>query len=249
MVSKLGEQLDGISLTKEGKKPLKEALFLTDLRKAIELEHHVRGAILEILRRGIPDKLTLMSTDPKTKSRIVERKQVSRDALSITEIVKMSKDHLDVIDLTRNQVNHHLPKMLDEEFVIRYGTLTTGKRETDYYRRIARVYVVTMETPNLGADFLRERESKRIKRIIKTANFSLSDDDVEELVETRIKIELLQDKWRTKIAKLLDNDVMEPDVTEMYHWLIDAYSVGSDEYLKLLQYFRKIMFQNLGDDE
>ncbi len=249
MVSKLGEQLDGIALTKEGRRPLDEALFLTDLHKAIELDHPVRRAVIEILRRGIPDKITEKSNDPKTGSKIVERKRVSRDALSITEIVKMSEDHLDVLNLTRNQVNHHLPKMLEEGFLIKYGTLTTGKRVTDYYRRVAKLYVVTMETPNLGADFLRERESKRIKRIIKSANFDLSNEDVKELVETRIKIELLQDKWRTKMAKLIDHDVTDPDVVEMYHWLIDAYSIGSEEYLKLLKHFRKILFQNFEEDE
>ncbi len=242
MDAQLGDSITGIEVTREGAVLQKEALFLTDSEKALELDHPVRRAIIAILGRGIPDRITIEKTDQVTKEKVRERVPINRDIMSITEIVKMSEEHLDIINLTRNQVNHHLPKMIDEGFLIHFGTLTTGDRTTAFYRRAAKQYVVTMETPNLGADFLREREQKRLSHSLNLFDLELSKEEVTELIDLRVKVELLQDKWRTKIASLIKKDVTEPEIVSIYHWMLEAYSIGSDEYVKLLRRFREILF-------
>ncbi|UCE11403.1 MAG: hypothetical protein JSW61_05575 [Candidatus Thorarchaeota archaeon] len=241
----LGDGISGILVTDEGKKDQKQAMFLTDPQKAIELDHPARRAIIRILSRGVPDRITLQSVDKESGEKTLERTSVLRNILSITEIVKMSEEHIDIMELSRNQVNHHLPKMIEEGFIIRYGTLKTGKRTTDYYRRAAKQYVITMETPNLGADFLRKRETEQIQRTLKSFNLDIPSDKVKELIELRVGIELMQDKWRTKIANMVREDVTDPDVTAMYHWLLNAYSVGDSEYLKSFKRIRDILFENV----
>ncbi|MHA1904989.1 MAG: hypothetical protein ACXABL_14265 [Candidatus Thorarchaeota archaeon] len=245
----LGDGVSGIEITDEGKQDQKQAIFLTDLEKAFELDPPVRRAILRILGRGVPDRITTQSVDKKTGEKNLERTSVVRDVLSITEIVKMSEEHLDIMDLTRNQVNHHLPKMIREGFIIKIGTLTTGKRTTDYYRRAAKQFVITMETPNLGTDFLRKRETEQIQRTLRSFNLDIPAKKVQELVELRVKIELMQDKWRTTIANMVREDVTEPDIVAMYHWLLDAYSIGDSEYLKAFRRVRDILFGSLEDGQ
>ncbi|MDF1538542.1 MAG: hypothetical protein P1Q69_06535 [Candidatus Thorarchaeota archaeon] len=244
----IGDSIKGIKITKEGKREQKQAVFLTDPQKAIELDHPVRRAIIQILSRGIPDRITVQSTDPLTNELALERVRIERDILSVTEIVRMSEEHLDILTITRNQVNHHLQKMIDEEFLIHFGTLTTGKRTTDYYRRVAKQYVITMETPNLGEDFLRKRETGRLQRTLGLFNIELSKEEINELIEIRVKLELMQDKWRTKIAGMIQNDVTDPEITDTYHWMLEAYSIGSDEYLKLFRRFREILFGEMEDE-
>ncbi|MHA1958112.1 MAG: hypothetical protein ACW968_14415 [Candidatus Thorarchaeota archaeon] len=246
MKTNLGDGISGIKMTDEGQQDQKQAIFLTDLQRAFELDHPVRRAILLILSRGVPDRITTQSVDKVTGKKILERISIVRDVLSITEIVKMSEEHLDIMDLTRNQVNHHLPKMIKEGIIIKIGTLTTGKRTTDYYRRAAKQFVITMETPNLGADFLRKRETEQIQRTLRSFNLDIPAKKVKELVELRVKIELMQDKWRTIIANMVREDVTEPDIVAMYHWLLDAYD---SEYLKAFRRVRDILFGSLEDGQ
>ncbi|MHA1908337.1 MAG: hypothetical protein ACW98Y_13645 [Candidatus Thorarchaeota archaeon] len=248
MSAQIGDSIAGIKITKQGKREQKQAIFLTDPQKALELDSPVRRAIIQIFSRGIPDRITVESRNPDTKEKTIERIPITRDILSVTEIVKMSDEYLDLPVLTRNQVNHHLPHMLREGFLIHFGTLRTGKRSTDYYRRVAKQYVVTMETPNLGADFLRIRESQKLDRSLGHFNIKLSKKEIDELIEIRVKLELMQDKWRTKIANLIQDDVTDPDIVDTYHWMIEAYAIGSDGYLKLFRRFREILFGQMEDE-
>ncbi|MFW9919711.1 MAG: hypothetical protein ACFFED_08940 [Candidatus Thorarchaeota archaeon] len=242
METPLGDSIAGIKITKKGKDAQQQAIFLTDAEKALELDHPVRRAIVTVMDRGIPDRVTIETVDELSTKKVMERVPISRDIMSITEIVKMSREHLDILSLTRNQVNHHLPKMMEEGFLIHFGTLRTGKRTTDYYRRTAKQYVVTMETPNLGADFLRDREGHRLRHALSLFEIELTKEQLTELIEARVKLELLQDKWRTKIANLIKKDVTEPDIVAIYHWMLEAYSMGSDEYVSLFRRFREILF-------
>ncbi len=248
MDSALGDSIAGIKPTKQGKIPQRQAIFLTEREKALELDHPVRRFILLIMDRGVPDRITVETIDDLTKEKVRERVPILRDILSVTEIVKMSKEHLDIPDLTRNQVNHHLPRMIEEGFIIHYGTLETGKRTTDYYRRTAKQYVVTMETPNLGADFLRGREAKRLIQSLSQFDIELTKQEVNELIEIRVKLELLQDRWRSKIAGLIKQDVMLPDIVDLYHWMLEAYAMGSDEYVQLFKRFGEILFRDMEAD-
>ncbi len=244
----IGDSIAGIKITKQGKIPQKQAIFLTETDKAMELDHPVRRAIISILDRGITDRITIETLDELTGEKVKERVTISRDILSITEIVKMSEEHLDILTVTRNQVNHHLPRMIEEGFLIRFGTLETGKRTTDYYRRTAKQYVVTMETPNLGADFLRDRERARLSNSLSQFDIDLTKEKLNELIELRVKLELLQDRWRTKIAGLIKKDVTDPEIVALYHWMLEAYSMGSEEYVNLFQRFREILFGTMEED-
>jgi len=240
----VSDSIADIELSEEAEAAQRQAMFITDLNTANEFEHPARIAILTIMRRGIPDTLTTESVDQRTGERIIVRKPVTRNALSVNEIVNMSKEHADVQELTRNMVNHHLPRMVEIGFVQRYGTLRTGKRTTDYYQRVAKQYVVTMETPHFGSEFLLAQETLRIDRTLQIFKIDLGESEKKELVDLLVKCELLKDKWRKDIAALVRDDVTEPEVVNMYHWLLDAYATGSKEYMQLFNRIREILFKN-----
>jgi len=233
-----------IELSEDAEATQRQAMFITDLNTATEFEHPVRIAILTIMRHGIPDTSTTESVDERTGERIIVRKPVIRNALSVNEIVNMSKEHADVQELTRNMVNYHLPRMVEIGFVRRYGTLRTGKRTTDYYQRVAKQFVVTMETPHFGSEFLLTQETLRIDRTLQTFRIDLDESEKKELVDLLVKCELLKDKWRKDIAALVRDDVTEPEVVNMYHWLLDAYATGSKEYMQLFSQIREILFKD-----
>ena len=232
-----------IELSKDAEATQREAMFITDLNTATEFEHPVRIAILTIMRQGIPDTSTTESVDERTGERIIVRKPVTRNALSVNEIVNVSKEHADAQGLTRNMVNHHLRRMVEMGFVRRYGTLRTGKRTTDYYQRVAKQYVLTMETPHFGSEFLLTRETLRIDRTLQTFKIDLGESEKKELADLLVKGELLKDKWRKDIAALVRDDVTEPEVANMYHWLLDVYATGSKEYMQLFGRIREILFK------
>ena len=55
--------------------------------------------------------------------------------------------------------------------------------------------------------------------------------------------EILKDKWRAKIAHMAKGDLTDPKIVDMYHWLIDAYAMGSQDYLDIHQKIRDILFR------
>ena len=237
------DSIADIELSEDAEAAQREAMFITDLNTAAEFEHPVRIAILTIMRRGTPETSTTESVDERTGERIIIRKPVTRNALSVNEIVNMSKEHADVQELTRNMVNHHLPRMVKNGFVRRYGTLRTGKRTTDYYQRVAKQYVLTMETPHFGSEYLLTQETLRIDRTLQTFKIDLGESEKKELADLLVKCELLKDKWRKDIAALVRDDVTEPEVANMYHWLLDVYATGSTEYMQLFSRIREILFK------
>jgi DNA-binding transcriptional ArsR family regulator len=237
------DTLVGIKLTTDGKKPQKQAIFITDLEEAKIIEHPVRMAIIAILNKGIMDNITTKFVDPTSNASTVTTTPTQRNILSVIEIVKVSKEHDDILTLTRNQVNHHLSKLVEKKFVHRYGTVTTGKRITHYYRRAAKQYVVTMETPYYNKKWLEQRESARLEQTLNAFDINLTKKEKSELAKLLTRSELLKDNWRSKIADLARGDVTEPNITDMYHWLIDAYAMGSQEYLDIHRRIREILFQ------
>lgn len=238
------DSIADIELSEDAEVAQRQAMFITDLNTAAEFEHPARIAILTVLRRGIPDTSTTESVDERTGERIIVRKPITRNALSVNEIVNMSRERADVQGLTRNMVNHHLPRMVENGFVRRYGTLRTGKRTTDYYQRVAKQYVLTMETPHFGSEYLLTQETVRIDRTLQTFEIDLGESEKKELADLLVKCELLKDKWRKDIAALVRDDVTEPEVVDMYHWLLDAYATGSKEYMQLFSQIREILFKD-----
>jgi len=243
MSSPVFNSIADIDLSEDAEAVQRQAMFITNLNTATEFEHPVRIAILTIMRQGVPDTSTTESVDERTGERIIVRKPVTRNALSVNEIVNMSKKHANVQGLTRNMVNHHLRRMVEMGFVRRYGTLRTGKRTTDYYQRVAKQYVVTMETPHFGSEFLLSRETLRMDRTLQTFKIDLGESEKKELVDLLVKGELLKDKWRKDIAALVRDDVTEPEVVNMYHWLLDVYATGSKEYMQFFSRIREILFK------
>lgn len=233
----------GIKLSPEGKKEQKQAIFITDLEEAKIIEHPVRMAIITILSKGIIDNITTKFVDSSSNASTITTSPTQRTILSVIEIVKVSKEYDDILNLTRNQVNHHLPKLVEKKFVHKYGTVTTGKRKTHYYRRAAKQYVVTMGTPYYNEKWLEQRESERLERTLRAFDIDLSKKEKMELTRLLTKSEILKDNWRAKIANLTRGDLTEPNITDMYHWLIDAYAMGSQEYLDIHQRIREILFR------
>lgn len=243
MAVEIPDTICEIKLSAAGKKDQQEAIFITDLEEAKIIEHPVRMAIITILSRGIPDIVTAKSLDPISKVSTKTETPTQRFVLSVIEIVKMSVKYDDIDKLTRNQVNHHLPKLLKSKIVHKYGTVITGKRKTQFYRRTAKQFVVTMATPYYDEKWLERRESERMERTLAAFDIDLSNKEKADLAFLLTKSELLKDKWRAKIADLARGDVTEPNIIGMYHWLIDAYAMGSQEYLDIHQKIRDILFR------
>ena len=83
----------------------------------------------------------------------------------------------------------------------------------------------------------------KIKKKIKTIKIDLDKSEKKELADLLVKCELLKDRWRKNIAALVRDDVTEPEVVNMYHWLLDAYATGSKEYMQLFSRIREILFK------
>ena len=130
--TEITDSLKGIKVEPEGKKPQKEIVFITNEETAEVLDDIVRYNILQTLRKGIEDTLTTETVDEETGDRIIRQKVVRRDILSVMEIVELSpKCCAEAESISKNQVYHHLPKLIEHGYVIKYGTIKKGKRSTD----------------------------------------------------------------------------------------------------------------------
>ncbi|MDH4215115.1 MAG: hypothetical protein OEV85_14455 [Candidatus Thorarchaeota archaeon] len=242
MNSEMSRTITEIELTERGKQPQSGAIFITNIQLASEFEQEPRLSISQILGRGISDFVVEISVEEKTGVRTTKEIPITRYALSVSEIVELSKQHKDLQIVTRNQVNHHIRKLEELGFVHKYGTLWVGKRAIDYYRRSSKYVVVTMATPYFDEGFLLDREGKRIDQTLDTFNIQLDLNAKKEVVKLLTKSELLKDSWRAMIADLVRSDVTDPEVIHMYHWLLDAYAMGNNEYIEIWRNIRKILF-------
>ena len=231
-----------IELTEKGKQPQGGAIFITDKQLASEFEQEPRLTISIILGRGILDFVVEASVDKQTGVRTIKEIPTTRYALSVSEIVELSKRYEDLQKLTRNQANHHIRRMEELGFIHKYGTLWVGKRAIDYYRRSSQYVVVTMATPHFDEDFLLDREGKRLDTTLGVFSIKLNSRSKKEVAKLLTKSELLKDSWRAMIADLVREDVTDPEVVHMYHWLLDAYAMGNDEYIEIWRGIRKILF-------
>ncbi|MHA1882350.1 MAG: hypothetical protein ACTSUO_04820 [Candidatus Thorarchaeota archaeon] len=243
MTNDTPDSLDGIELTKEGKIQIKEFEFIHDEERSRELDDSVRLAILQILRKGIPDTITTTTKDEETNDTIIRQKEISRDILSVVEIVKLSSEDKYYDEVTKNQVYHHLPKLIEANYVIKYGTVTTGKRTTDYYRRTAKGFIVTTTT---GADekLIRRKSEDYIVHLLKNFDIEMTEAEKKEFMDLRYKSFMKQHEGRRKIAKMVKIDVADKKVLHFYDFLLDMYSLGSNEYIDLLRKMRKLLFKD-----
>jgi len=243
VTTEITDSLEGIVLTKEGKEPQKEVVFVTSKEKAEVLDELVRYNILQTLRKGIEDTLTTKTVDESTGDTIIRQKVVRRDVLSVVEIVKLSPSCCqDGEDITKNQVYHHLPKLVEHDYVIKYGTVTKGKRSTDYYRRTAKGFMLTTGAWGTEEKRIREKLEGFTDKMLETFNIKVSKEKRNELLELSVKRAQMQHEWRTKIAEMVNLDIASKETLTMYEMLLDYYSVGSKEYMDTVFKIRNILF-------
>ncbi|MGQ4912654.1 MAG: hypothetical protein ACP6KW_10835 [Candidatus Thorarchaeota archaeon] len=248
MPNEIPDSLRGIELTKEASKPQDEIVFIVDKERSEILNDPVRLQILQVLREGINDTHTTETVDKKTGDRIIRQREVKRDILSVLEIVKQSEMCCGVDNvISKNQVYHHLPKLIEGGFIIKYGTITTGKRTTDYYRRTAKGFVVTTPMTSAFDKRIEKKLKKYMDEMLSNFNLHVTDEDRKRLYRLNAERIRIQSKWRTKIAKMVRVDVADKEVLQMYEMLLDYYSMGSKEYLDTLLEIRKILFSHEQD--
>ena len=218
--------------------PVGEFEFVTDESRVKELDDPVRLAILRVLRKGIDDKKTEEQDDG-----VIIIRPVKRRSLSVVEIVKMSKQYEGLDDITKNQVYHHLPKLIDNKYVIKVGTVTKGGRTTDYYRRTAKGFVLV--TSLLGADekLLHKKSTEYNERMLKVFDINLTEKQKEELVELRIEAYRKEVDGRAQIAKMIRSDVADKDVLSMFDFLVTMFAMGSEDYIDIHKKMRALLFK------
>jgi hypothetical protein len=240
--SDITDALEGIKLTKEGKEPMKEIVFINEAAMAEVLDDHVRYLIIQVLRRGIDDIYTTRTKDPETGDTITREREVKRYALSVVEIVKMSKEYDDIEDITKNQVYHHLPKLIEGGYVVKYGTVTTGKRTTDYFRRTAKGFVLTTGEATYNEPYVRKKIEGHVKKF-DTFDIALSKAEKKELVELMIETMKIENRGRSKIAKLIKGDVADKAVLSIYEDLVRLDAFGNEEWMKIQMKIRKLLLK------
>lgn len=244
MGEEITDSLKGIELTLEGKKEQREIVFITDDERAAILDEPVRLHILQVLREGIDDTLTTERVEPNG-DKIIRVRDVKRDALSVLEIVNQStlccgSD----VTITKNQVYHHLPTLESGGYVVKYGTVTTGKRTTDYWRRTAKGFVLTKGEWIGSAKTIGQKMAPYVETMLQNFDLNVPKDKEKELLELFTKRAVMQSEWRTKIANLVRGDVADKKILEMYEMLLDYYSLGSEDYMKTIMQIREILFPN-----
>jgi hypothetical protein len=243
ITTEITDSLEGIVLTKEGKEPQKELVFVTDLEQADVLDELVRFNILQTLRKGVEDTLTTRTIDDETGDTIIRQKVVKRNVLSVVELVRLSSECCsDGEEITKNQVYHHFPKLIEYGYVIKYGTVTKGKRSTDYYRRTAKGFMLTTGAWGTEEKRIREKLEGFTDKMLDTFNIEVSKEKREELLELSVKRAQMQHEWRTKIAEMVSLDVASKETLSMYEMMLDYYSVGSKEYMDAIYKIRAILF-------
>jgi DNA-binding transcriptional ArsR family regulator len=242
MVEELSDAIKNIELTDEGKKPQKEMEFVTDSERARVLDDTARLQILTVLKNGVPDTLTITTKDEATGDTIIRQREVQRHALSVVEMVKLSSQSDEIDEVTKNQVYHHLPKLIEAGYVIKYGTVTTGGRTTDYYRRTAKGFVLAAGDASIEESTHREKAQKYVERMCSVFDLGLSDEERKKLVSLSLKSMQIAAQAKSRIARMVKGDVVDPDVIDMYDWLLQLYLLDNAEWTRISNEMRSIVF-------
>jgi predicted ArsR family transcriptional regulator len=243
ITTEITDSLQGIVLTKEGKAPQKEIVFVTDEERAAVLDEPVRLHILQVLRNGIDDTITSTRFEQDGAKEIIEKTKVRRDVLSVLEIVKLSVECCgDDVEISKNQVYHHLPKLEEAGYVVHYGTVTTGKRTTDYWHRTAKGFVLTKGEWIGGSGTYAKKMTPFIEKMLEIFDLEVPKEKQKELVDLMTKKYVMQAEWRTKIAELVKGDVADKMVLDQYETLVEYYAMGSQKYVDNIMKIREILF-------
>ncbi|MHA2135180.1 MAG: hypothetical protein ACW99J_15070 [Candidatus Thorarchaeota archaeon] len=229
-------------MSKEAKKAVTDIEFVRDPARASELDDTVRVQILKVLREGIDDTITSESKDEETGDRIIRQREIKRHALSVVEIVKLSPECIGCDEITKNQVYHHMPKLIEAGYVVKFGTVTKGNRTTDYYRRTSKGFVVTIS--HLGAEdkTARRKLTTFVEEMDASFSLNLSDDHKKEVIDLWAELNALQSQGREKVVSLIKGDVADKQVLKQYDTLVELYSFGNERVVEIFQKIRSIVF-------
>jgi hypothetical protein len=238
------DALAGIEAPEETGKfpePINEIVFVNDPERAEILDDQVRYMIIQVLRRGVDDTSTTRDVDSETGERIIRQRDVKRHAMSVVEIVKLSETYDDIENITKNQVYHHLPKLIEGGYVVKFGTVTTGKRTTDYYRRTAKGFVLTVGDFVIDQKLMKQKTGHYIDMYTKVFDIDLSDADKKELADLMVESMRVEQQGRSKIGQLIRGDVADKKVLSLYEDLVKLYAMGDDEWFKIQNRIREIL--------
>jgi DNA-binding transcriptional ArsR family regulator len=235
------DKIKNIELTELGKKPMRKVDFVHGEKRVEILHNPVRLMILQILRDGVEDALTEESYDKETQVLLTKRRTIRRQAMSVLEIIRMSRELKSDGALTKNQIYHHLPLLEEGGFVVKHGTVTTGKRTTDYYRRTAESFVT------YGLHHDPKKYSTTIRKDIDDAlpmfDFELNEKEKKELSNLLADAEVMRLKWAPIIESLVTDDIASNKPIEMFDKLLWIYSTGQDDFLNTLDRIRSLIFK------
>ncbi|MFW9909861.1 MAG: hypothetical protein ACFFEF_14940 [Candidatus Thorarchaeota archaeon] len=254
MDDQIPSSLAGIELTPEGKIPVKEIDLVIDQGRADILLDSTRSSILRILKDGVTDVITSVSTDAESGDRIIRQKEVTRDVLSVVELVRISKDpDNDIESFSMSQAYHHLSKLIEHGFVVRYGTITTGKRTTDYYRRSARTFILERLPGDSSSSIedrlklARDQVKSYADRILNLFKFELSDKDYDTFIDllTRKEEIELKSSMFAKVVTLLRSDIASNEELTILHEIMNLYSVKNDDWVNESRKIHDLLFSEI----
>ncbi len=237
------ESLKGIILTEEAKKPQRELWIVFNEKQSQILNDLVRIQILSLFREGIEDIIRIEEFNAEKKEKIIRERQEKRHCLSVSDLVHLSSKNGKDKKLTRNQIYHHIPKLIEGGYLINFGTLTNGQRVTTYYQRTAKSIII-------AAGNLIEAENNYISRLSKEIIDEYSSvfkkiftkEEKEELSKLFAKAYSLQLKMVNDFSKQINQDVTSPKEIELLQNLIEIYSIGNSEYLTFQKRIHSILF-------
>lgn len=211
--------------------------------KAQFLNDPVRIRIIAILRKGIADIITTEEYNSEINEKIIRERAGTRNCLSVSEIVKLSKKMDEGETITRNQVYHHLPKLIEGGYVITYGSTTNGKRTTTYYQRTAKNIIIAAGSQMEADDgYITSESAKFVEKYLKFFKGTFNTKQKEELEKISAKTWSLQLKMIKQFSKQINQDITSPEQIEMLQYLMDIYSLGNPEYIASMQKANQILF-------
>jgi len=145
--------------------------------------------------------------------------------------------------ITKNQVYHHLPKLIENDYVIKVGTVTKGKRTTDYYRRTAKGFVLVTALLDADQKQLLKKSKEYNERMLRVFDIDLTEDEKEDLVNLRLEAYKKEVEGRAQVAKMIRRDVADKDVLNMFDFLVTMYAMGTEEYIDIHKKMRDILFK------
>lgn len=239
MVVNHPDTLRDIELTDEGKNQQKKIDYVYEEERVRILHDPVRIQILRILNNGIEDKITTETFDESTGEKVIREKDVTRNIMSVHEIMNKSKESEETDELTKNQMYHHLPILIDGSFIIKYGVVTKGGRTTDYYRRTAENFVTF--GMHYDPNGFQKAVYQETKETLPLFSFDFTNEQREEFLQLMVKAETLRLNWVKEVQKKVQSDITVSKAVELFEWLLWIYATGDKEYTETIDRIRNLI--------